>query len=82
VHSTRRAARAGLALYQESEQLPYYLAFVVGSAVCAGYFLYANFWFLDVSVAGVAVQQARHPPPAVCRLCCWSSNAHRCYCIA
>jgi hypothetical protein len=51
------ACTAGLALYQESEQLMYYLAFVVGAAVCAIYFLYTNFWFLDVSVGGVHIKQ-------------------------
>jgi hypothetical protein len=58
--STRVSAShhaAGLALYQEAEQLLYYLAFVVGAAVCAAYFLYTNFWFLDVEVGGVHVRQ-------------------------
>jgi hypothetical protein len=35
----------------------YYLAFVIGAAVCAIYFLFSNFWFLDVSVGGVHIRQ-------------------------
>jgi hypothetical protein len=47
------AAAAGLALYQESESAVFYGAFVIGSAVCGGYFLFANFWFLDIVIGGL-----------------------------
>lgn len=48
--------RAGLALYQESENLAFYAAFVVGTSVCGGYFLHANFWFLDIAIGGAPLQ--------------------------
>ena len=50
---------AGLALYQEAEALGSYLLFAGGAAACAAHFLVANFWFLDVLVAGVPLKQAR-----------------------
>eukprot|EP00892_Ulva_mutabilis_P002875 jgi/Ulvmu1/12589/UM092_0019.1 len=49
-------AGAGLALYQESENLAFYAAFVVGLSVCGGYFLQANFWFLDIAIGGAPLQ--------------------------
>ena len=47
---------AGLALYQESENVVLYIAFVLGVTVCGGYFLHANFWFLDIMIGGVPLQ--------------------------
>jgi hypothetical protein len=47
---------AGLALYQESENVLLYIAFVLGVTVCGGYFLHANFWFLDIMIGGVPLQ--------------------------
>lgn len=48
--------RAGLALYQESDNLTFYAAFIVGLSVCASYFLHANFWFLDIAIGGAPLQ--------------------------
>ena len=53
---TPLSADAGLALYQESENLAFYTAFVVGLSVCGGYFLHANFWFLDIAIGGAPLQ--------------------------
>lgn len=52
----KRSMHAGLALYQESESIALYTAFVLGVTVCGGYFLHANFWFLDIVIGGVPLQ--------------------------
>ena len=48
--------RAGLALYQELEDMRYYLAFVFGTIVCFSYFIHANFWFLDIQIKDMTIR--------------------------